>query len=315
MNNTDQKVPLIIAFTPNYFVPAAVCILSVLKHAGTADRFHIICLLTEPLPDRMQAQLRQLGGDRAHYSFIDLQGKLQGIYVDEKYTVAASYRLLLPDLLPEYDKVIYVDCDVVVRNNLARLYRETDLGNNYLAGVFEATLDFQVAHLKAVGCEPGEYVNSGFLLMNLKQLREDDMVSKFLSASRSEKLEFPDQDVLNRLCKGRILGLPPHYNSIRTFYLPQYKLDFLKYYTEQDWHELKEQGTVHYTGTKPWTAFTVQFGVWWAYYAQLPKEIKKEGQVSGKVKCLAQIYRTRLGAGLVDGLQAVYRKSKIGSKI
>lgn len=315
MCRSTGKIPLVLAFTPNYFIPAAVCILSVLKHAEPADYFHIICLLSEPLPDRMQQQLRRLGGNRAHCSFIDLRGKLQGIYVDEKYTIAASYRLLLPDLFPGYAKVLYVDCDMVVRNNLARLYRETELGNNYLAGVFEATLDFQVAHIKAVGCEPGKYVNSGFLLMNLKQLREDNMVDKFLAASKSAELEFPDQDVLNKLCRGRILGLPPYYNGIRTFYLPRYKSDFLKYYTEEEWDRINAQGTVHYTGTKPWAAFTVQFDVWWAYYAQLPREIRKEEQVNGKVKCLAKVYRTPLGGGLVDGLQAIYRKLKIGSEI
>ena len=71
-------------------------------------------------------------------------------------------------------------------------------------------------------------------------MRRDGMVAKFIEASKADYLEFPDQDVLNQLCKKRIVGLPPYYNSIRTFYLPQYKRFFLQKYTEQDWKEVHQ---------------------------------------------------------------------------
>src|SRR5690606_12403477 len=94
--------------------------------------------------------LTNLVGKRSQISFVTLEDQLSDIYVDEKYTIAASYRLLLPDLLPEYQKIIYIDCDMIVRNNLAKLYREIDLEGSYFGGVFEATLDFQLPHMKAI---------------------------------------------------------------------------------------------------------------------------------------------------------------------
>ena len=310
MHNTDNKTPLVIAFTPNYIVPAAVCIRSVLACAGPADCFHMICLLTEPLPDGMQEQLHLLGGDRVCYSFLNLEGQLGDIYIDEKYSIAASYRLLLPDLLPEYEKVMYIDCDVVVRNDLAKLFREVDLGDHYLAGVYEATLDFQIAHMEATGCGPGTYINSGFLLMNLQQLRVDHMVHKFITASKAEYLEFPDQDVLNQLCRGRILGLSPIYNSIRTFFLPQYKSIFLQYYSEEDWEAVQQYGTIHYTGSKPWNTFTVKFDRWWYDYEQLPSGIKAYGLVNTNMHLLYKVYNTKIGGLLIDALQYGYRLVK-----
>src|SRR5690606_6393201 len=150
---------------------------------------------------------------RLRFSFVNLEDSLNDIYINERYTVAASYRLLLPELLPELEKVIYIDCDVLVRNNLAKVYSEIELGNNYLAGVFEATLDFQLPHMEAIGCKPGSYINSGFLVMNLELLRRDNMTSKFIEASKEHCWEFPDQDVLNKLCRERVLGLSPYYNS------------------------------------------------------------------------------------------------------
>ncbi|GHE39768.1 glycosyltransferase family 8 protein [Sphingobacterium griseoflavum] len=306
-------IPLVIAFTPNYFVPVATCISSVLRNAAKDSRFHFICLLTEALPNRMQELLYELVGDCGRFTFMDLTGAISAdIYVDPKYTIAASYRLLLPDLLPQYDKVLYIDCDMIFRNDLALLYRTIDLQDHYMAGVFEATLDVQQAHMQAIGCAPGTYINSGLLLMNLKQLRADGMVAKFLEAAKEEGLEFPDQDVINQLCKGRIMGLPPFWNSIRTFLLPRYKADFLKFYTEQDWQTVQRIGNVHYTGPKPWKTFTVAFDLWWSYYNVLSGETKRLLHVDPKLAIFAKIYQQPWGRSLVDTLQKLYRKGKGG---
>lgn len=312
---TDRKdilsqTPIVVAFTPNYLVPVATCILSVLQHSGDDDKFHFICLLTEDLPKEQQHLLIELGGQKCQFTFMSLAGKLQDIYVDEKYTIAASYRLLLPTLLPKYDKVLYIDCDMVFQSNLAELYRTTDLADNYLAGVFEATLDFQHEHMKAVGCVPGSYINSGLLLMNLAALRRDNMVPQFLEAAKVEGLEFPDQDVLNQLCRGKIVGLPPYWNSIRTFLLPQYKRFFLTYYTEQDWQDVQRKGNIHYTGAKPWNTFTVAFGLWWRYYDQLPTALKRQGRVNPNMQMLSKVYRTVIGKAAVEAARSIYRMLK-----
>ncbi|KGE14153.1 glycosyltransferase family 8 protein [Sphingobacterium deserti] len=307
----EAAVPIVLAFTPNYFVPVATCITSVLQNAAAHATFHFICLLTEALPTAMQELLKGLASEQQRFTFIDLTGALSpDIYVDPKYTIAASYRLLLPDLLPQYDKILYIDCDMIFRNDLSVLYRTVDLEDNYMAGVFEATLPEQRVHMEAIGCKPGTYINSGLLFMNLNQLRADKMVGKFLEAAKVEGLEFPDQDVINQLCKGRIVGLPPFWNSIRTFLLPQYKASFLRFYTEEDWRMVQSQGNVHYTGPKPWNRFTVAFDLWWTFYDQLPDAIKRFISIDRKLTLFARFYKNSFGKFSINLLQAVYRKLK-----
>lgn len=311
MQKISQETPIVVAFTPNYFVPVATCMLSVLKNAADQARFHFTCLLTEPLPAEMQQHLLSLGGDRARFTFLDLTGQLSGdVYVDPKYTIAASYRLLLPELLPHEDKVLYIDCDMIFQNDLSVLYHTIDLQDNYMAGVFEATLDFQQAHMDAIGCKAGSYINSGLLLMNLAQLRQDNMVPRFLEAAKVQGLEFPDQDVINQLCAGRIVGLAPYWNSIRTFLLPQYKSNFLRYYTEADWQAVQNRGNVHYTGPKPWKSFTVAFDLWWRYYALLPDSIKSLMPIAPKLRLFATIYQHAAGRQAIDLFRTIYRKVK-----
>ena len=217
----DCLIPLAIAFTPNYFVPAATMLRSLLD--SSKDSFKVICLVSEEIPERMRIKLERLGEGRLSFEYIPLQGRMEGIYTDPRYTETASFRLILPELLPEYDSIAYIDCDVIVRQDIGKLYRETDLGDNYVAAVFEAPIENQAERARALGCDPNKYFNSGFLLMNLRQMREEKVSEKLLDACRVPYMEFPDQDALNQVCLGRVLPLSPVYNSIRTFFIRKYK--------------------------------------------------------------------------------------------
>lgn len=308
-NKAQGVTPIVIAFTPNYLIPAATTLWSVLKHADVDDQFEVVSLLSEPLSDAFRNILESIDThNRVRFSYIELQHALKDVYVDEKYTVAASFRLLISELLPEYDTVIYMDCDMIIRNNLADLYRNIDLGDNYLAAVFEATLDFQIPGMRKLGFLPGEYFNSGFLVMNLSQLRKDGMSKKFVEALQVDYLEFPDQDVLNMLCKNRVTPLPPYYNSIRTFYLPQYKHFFLQKYSPEDWDAVWEHGSIHYTGDKPWRSFTVQFDVWWQYFLELPAKTRQYATINKKIFALYRFYSTPFGKFCVEKARELKRR-------
>ena len=300
-------IPLAIAFTPDYFVQAATTLRSVLD-ASPDGQFRVACMLTEEIPQRLQDKLKHLSEGRLELEYIPLKGRLQGIYIDPRYTEAASLRLLLPELLPELDKILYLDCDIIVRQDLARLWEEIDLGDNYLGAVYEAAIEGQAERFRALGCDPAKYFNSGFLLMNLKQMREENVSEKLLEACRVPYLEFPDQDALNQVCQDRVLPLSPLYNSIRTFFIPKYKPDFIRQYGEGLWERVQREATIHYTGGKPWNLFTVQFGAWWRVYDTLPAEIKAEW-TPGKMAKFWKVYRTPFGRilDIVRGL-----KQKLG---
>jgi lipopolysaccharide biosynthesis glycosyltransferase len=297
----DCLIPLAIAFTPNYFVPAATMLRSLLD--SSKDNFKVICLVSEEIPERMRKKLERLGEGRLSFEFIPLKGRMEGIYTDPRYTEAASFRLILPELLPEYDSIAYIDCDVIVRQDIGKLYRETDLGDNYLGVVFEAPIENQAERARALGCDPNRYFNSGFLIMNLRQMREEKVSEQLLDACRVPYMEFPDQDALNKVCLGRVLPLSPVYNSIRTFFITRYKPDFVRQYSEELWDEVQAHGTIHYTGGKPWNIFSVRFEDWWKTYDRLPDEIRQEWAPSPNVYHLWRWYRIPLVRRIVSFLR------------
>lgn len=298
-----SSTPLAIAFTPNYFVPAATMLLSLLE-ASSGD-FDVVCLVTEPIPQRMQEKLDRLGKGRMRFTYIPLAGRLQGIYTDPRYTEAASFRLLLPELLPEYDAIVYIDCDVIVRQDIGQLYRETALGDHYLAAVFEAPIEKQAERFRALGCDPERYFNSGFLLMNLAQMRKEGVSARLLEACRVDWLEFPDQDALNQVCQGRVLPLSPVHNGIRTFFIRRYKTDFVRQYSEGLWKDVQQGGTIHYTGGKPWNIFSVRFADWWRTYGRLPEEIRGEWTPPRKTALLWKLYRFRPVGAALEALRSL----------
>lgn len=305
-----MRIPIVIAFTPNYFVPAATTLKSILDSSSADARYEVICLVSQEIPQRQQEKLLRLVGNRMSFRYVNLSGSMEGAYVDPRYSEAASYRLLLPEILKDENLVIYIDCDVIVRNDLSELYRDIHLERFLLAAVYEAPIEGQSERWAALGCDPKGYFNSGFLVMNLKQMREEGTSAKMMEALHTDYLEFPDQDVLNMVCKGRVFSLPPIYNSIRTFFIPKYKKDFLAIYPAEDWNEVQKHGTIHYTGGKPWNIFSVKFGEWWRTYNSLPGEIRDEWTPNGRVLSLWKLYRTSIGHLLIDTAQCIYRKLK-----
>ena len=302
--------PIVIAFTSNYFVPAATTLKSILDSSAPGVKYEVICLVSEEIPSCQQQLLRRMAGNRMIFRYVELDGSMDGAYVDPRYSEAASYRLLLPEILPDYETVIYIDCDVIVRNDLSALYTEIDLDKFLLAAVYEAPIEQQAERWAAIGCDPKGYFNSGMLVLNLQQMREESTSTKLMQELKTDYLEFPDQDVLNKVCRDRVFPLPPIYNSIRTFFLPQYKKEFLDVYTEDDWDEVQNHGTIHYTGGKPWNLFTVRFGDWWRAYDSLPEEIKTEWNLNRKVKSLWTVYKTVPGRFIIDKAQSLYRMIK-----
>lgn len=301
-------MPIVMALTPSYLVPACVCVFSILENSDSDDSFHVVLLLTERLNIDERKALESLCSNRLSIEFLDMENIELDIYIDERFTIAASYRLLLPELLPSLNKVIYIDCDIVVRQNLYKVYQESNITNYYLAGVYEATLDSQVDYVRSLGCDPGKYFNSGFLIMNLEKLREHGMVTKFLQYAKCDQLQFPDQDVLNQLCKDYFLPISPVYNSIRTCFIEKYKYVFLKYYYEEQWLKVQSTGNIHYTGGKPWSTYTIKFDTWWSYYYRLPDLIQKRLIVNRLFLVFVRLYMTAIGKKFVEFLRRLYKK-------
>lgn len=170
--------------------------------------------------------------------FVGIDKKLLDIgssyYRNHPITNIAYARIFLPDLLPDLDKILYLDSDILVRSDLSELYN-TNLGK-YAMGM---CIDY--SYFNANIRNPKiRYYNDGVILMNLKLMRQYKLVNKMVDYTKEHpKLLYADQDVINKSVSNYIKTLDQKWNN--QFY---------------DGHSLKRdlnQGIIHYIShTKPW---------------------------------------------------------------
>ena len=99
----------------------------------------------------------------------------------------------------------------MVIDNVTELF-ELDMNNYYAAGVLDQAIKYNFS-TKGIDIDKEHYINSGVCLLNLKKIREDNMVKKLNRFLNTHKLMYPDQDTINVVFKNKILFLDNKYNS------------------------------------------------------------------------------------------------------
>lgn len=129
-------------------------------------------------------------------------------------------RLLLPDLLPSVQRIVYLDSDTLVRESLSELW-ETTLGENPVAAVANVIEPIMRPYVLSLGLETfTDYFNAGVLVMDLDQMRAEstlDRVTRYVRA-RTQDLVWFDQDALNVAFAGRWHRLHPRWNAMNSFW-------------------------------------------------------------------------------------------------
>ena len=162
---------------------------------------------------------------------------------------APYLRILMDRMLPQsLDKVLYLDCDIIVATSLSPLW-ETDISEKYAAVVAEAV---RVAHMPV----DGPYFNSGMMLLNLKKYREENMAEKVISWGKThpDRVRFADQCMFNGAFQGNVVYLPCKWNVFGSWLLDlhiQNGFVSLPYLLQDIQKAEKDPGIVHFL-SKPW---------------------------------------------------------------
>lgn len=266
-------VPVIFAFDNNLNEAAAVCFYSLLKNSNK-DTFYRIHILHSPVIKLDEKYLKRVTDlyDNCEILFHPVDQTFEEAYEIRHVTKATYYRLLIPLLFPQYDRVIYADVDIIFRRDLNDAYN-IDFGDNYLAACLDMGMNsFDMDHINTLKIvKQWEYIQAGFIVMNLELIRRDSLVDKFI-AEASQNYKYQDQDILNVVCHNRIKYLEPYWNVNDGAYIRFYgEKDILpEWITEESIEEAKEHGNIHYSGYKPWNGFSVAFDIWWEYYRKSP---------------------------------------------
>lgn len=212
MAKTTKEIPIFFAVDDGYCPFLAVAIQSLIDNAS-AEYTYLIKILNTDISEENKRKIGKYERENVDIEFVDLNYYIQKVkdklYTRDYYSKTTYFRLFLPNLYPQYDKVLYLDSDIVILDDIAKLYN-TDMGDNLVAAapddVIQSMPVFQDYVEKVVGvADSRRYFNAGILLMNLHELRRFKFQEKFVYLL--DKIKFAvaqDQDYLNRLCKGRV---------------------------------------------------------------------------------------------------------------
>jgi len=185
------------------------------------------------------------------------------------------YRVMLPDLLPHLDRILYLDADIIAVSSLKPLWA-TSLEGQWLAAVDNVMEPHVRQHPLQLGLpSENDYFNSGVLLFNLKQMRADDCTARILAVARDpeRKLFWPDQDALNLVLASRRVRLHPRWNCQNTlFYYTHGEHTFGKQLMQE---AVRDPGLLHFEGyhlTKPWNFMCTHRhkDLYWKFRKQTP---------------------------------------------
>lgn len=260
--------PVNIAFciNDNYVEQLIVVLWSIMKNLTTGRNVNV-WIVSSDMSDASKNYLRKLrlGFKNLHLNFLDIDAKeLTQLPRTIDYISAETYyRYLLPNLLPNIDKVLYMDADIVVNGDISPLY-DTDLANCYIAGADDSYIA-AINHKPQIDLDNSElYVNAGVLLMNLAKMRIDKVPEKLIRATTdmADKIKFQDQDIINIVCRGKILEFDNIFN---------YTTNDIDLYPQKRKHAI----VIHYTGkNKPWMSTCRNpMRKMWRQYAQRAKKM------------------------------------------
>lgn len=265
-------VPVVFAADNAYAPMVTTTIESMLANASTAYLYDVVVLEKDFTPENKEImQVHFARQANARLRFVNVQGLVRAYNLqtnNEHISVETYYRFLIQQVLPGYDKVLYLDSDLIVRGDVSELYA-CELGDNLVAAVrdidFAGNLDIKnaqgeyerrayardVLHLE----HPFDYFQAGVLVLNTRAMRALHPIDTWLGLASESTYIYDDQDILNAECQGRVLYLDPSWNVMidcagrikKVFaFAPADMFDaFMRAY--------REPRIVHYAGfEKPW---------------------------------------------------------------
>ena len=283
------NIPVMFCFDTNYVIPAAAAFYSLLEHANKKYDYTFYVLHSD-ITDYQQAKLRETISEFSNcvIEYIDMNHRFDDIwnkiYHGDHFSKEVMYKLLVASIFPNIDKLVVSDVDVIFLGDISDSYFElTDEDDAYIAGVkpIGKVLGYLDSYYPVWTREEISKLGNvcgGYLVMNLKKIREDNFEEVFLKSidENSNRLNQMEQDIFNITCYGKIKHL--HLKYVACSYMwDYYKTDEDKEtdcnYSKKEIDEAMEHPVqLHYaTSTKPWKNVDCTLSaIWFEYIVKTP---------------------------------------------
>ena len=232
-----ELIPIFFATDDRYVPFLCVALNSLITNCSPKNDYKIHVLI-DTLSEENKKILRDMQTDSVSVDFHSVTARLQGIckrlHIRDYYSKATYYRFFIPEMFPEYNRGVYLDCDIVITDDIAKLYH-APRGNNLVAAAHEEVMTdidvFGQYSESVLGIPRNEYFNAGILTMNLSKMREEKIEEQFASllGKRTYRVA-QDQDYLNVICYRKATLLSTNWNKTPMPYANRNKIPKIAHY-------------------------------------------------------------------------------------
>lgn len=259
-----MNIPIVFTFDKRILLGAAVAIKSLFASAKETTSYNVFVFHPDIADDDIKAFGELTKETRHTIEFIKTPpSRFKGLPKNNKsWTEIVYYRFLVAELLPQFDKVIYSDVDVLFKQDLGELYRE-DISEYELAAVRAERNSADMIGHKYFPENKKEFIYwSGLLLINSAKMRANNTLNRIIETAKifNSRLKFFDLDAMNLTCE-KVKALPFKYVTLEEIYVSKnvedcHDWNFLKsvYKAEELNYAKNNPAIVHYAGVfgKPW---------------------------------------------------------------
>ena len=256
MNVNEDTIHIVSCVDRNYLQHLGVLITSLFENKTSLNNvtYHIIHndLNEDDMVNLVQIE-NKYHANIVFHNVGSMLCKYEGVVRYGHVSQAGLYRLSIPQILPQLEKVLYFDSDIIINGDITDLW-SIDI-SRYIVAAVEDAVPF-TRHKALMMPINAKYFNSGVLYLNLHAWRSDNVTDKVLQfmIDYPERRVYNDQDGLNAVLYNKWLPLAPKYNQQSVLhYLPCKRLVYSKTECAE---ALKHPVIIHYTGviknSKPW---------------------------------------------------------------
>ena len=285
---TDKPiVPVVFAADDNYVPQLTTTVYSAMKNADP-HYFYDVTVLQRNIAwdkqERLRGFFKQFPNMNLRFTNVDRELAGYNLSTNNAHiSVETYYRFLIQKVLPFYDKVLYLDSDIIINGDIAKLYN-IDLQGKMLGAIrdIDFLANLNVKHGKRMGYaqtvlkmkNPYDYFQAGVLVLNTKAMREHYTIEQWLTYASNPNFIYNDQDVLNAHCEGNVMYLPWEWNVVHDCggrvgnLFTQAPNDIYDAYMKSR----SNPQIIHYAGfQKPWTDPDCDFAsIYWRYARETP---------------------------------------------
>lgn len=273
-----------LASDQNYIDYTYVTVLSIAEHASPAQHYEIVILSSGVLEYKKKIFYR-LNSENFTVRFIDMeeyiaQSGMENFFTSGHISLATYFRYFIPDIFKNYDRVLYLDGDIIALEDVAKLFTFDMTG--YLLGVVkecdnEICSDYwKKYHIEQLGINLSAFFCCGIILYNIPECHKEKLQEKcFETQKRLVSPHFHDQDVLNSVTFKKNLFLPMRWHVMIWIY-NESTLNNLRTLSPANYADycaaLNDPALLHFGGKiKPWKDPQLPFAdLWWEVARKTP---------------------------------------------